>query len=71
MDESKINVTEWNQTANVDITIPIIWVVAKNSKEKNEIFIAFLKQHYQIEKPEQANGTSQIQCLIVSMQCWM
>lgn len=40
MDESKINVTEWNQTVNVDIMIPIIWTVAKNSK-KNEIFIAF------------------------------
>lgn len=41
MGESKINVTEWNQTENVDIKIPIIWVVAKNSKEKNEICIAF------------------------------
>lgn len=71
MDESKINVTEWNQTANVDITIPIIWVVAKNSKEKNEIFIAFPKQHCQVEKPKQANGTSQIQSLTISMQCWM
>lgn len=39
MDESKINVMDWNQIINIDIMIPIIWVDAKNWK-KNEIFIA-------------------------------